>query len=181
MNRSRFWRWRHARPFWGGLFVFLGGTEIFLTVKAPLPVVVHVGMQGFIGYLVPIMVALCGVLLLANPTQRLFYSLIAAVLSLASWLTSNLGGFLVGLLLGLVGSALAFAWTPHRTPAPDGTPAANRTGTPSDTDTPPPNETPAHSRKTPAHSAETRAQDQETWARDHETPAPSHGDQPAQT
>jgi len=126
MNRSRFWRWRHARPFWGGLLVTLAGIWIFLTVKAPLPVVVHVGMQGFIGYLVPIMVALCGVLLLANPTQRLFYSLIAAVLSLASWLTSNLGGFLVGLLLGLVGSALAFAWSPdkRRGPAPAETPEA---------------------------------------------------------
>ena len=124
MNRSRFWRWRHARPFWGGLLVTLAGIWIFLTVKAPLPVVVHVGMQGFIGYLVPIMIGLCGVLLLANPTQRLFYSLIAAVLSLASWLTSNLGGFFAGLLLGLVGSALAFAWSPdkRRGPAPAETP-----------------------------------------------------------
>jgi len=114
MARSAFWHWRHARPFWGGLLVFLGGLEIFLTVKAPLPVVMHVGMQGFIGYLLPIVLALLGVLLIFNPAQRLFYSLLAAVLALASWLTSNLGGFIVGLLLALVGSALAFAWSPDK-------------------------------------------------------------------
>ena len=114
MPRSAFWRWRHARPFWGGLLVLLAGIWIFLTEKAPLPVIVHVGMQGFIGYLVPIVLALCGVLLIVNPAQRLFYSLLAAVLSLASWLTSNLGGFILGLLLGLIGSALAFAWSPDK-------------------------------------------------------------------
>lgn len=113
-DRSAFWRWRHARPFWGGLLVLLGGLEIFLTVKAPLPVVVHVGMQGFIGYLLPIVLGLLGVLLIVNPAQRLFYSLLSAVLALASWITSNLGGFVVGLLLALVGAALAFAWSPDK-------------------------------------------------------------------
>lgn len=114
MARSAFWHWRHARPFWGGLFVFLGGAEIFLTVKAPLPVVVHVGMQGFIGYLVPIVLALLGLLTIFSPAQRLFYSMVAAVLALASWLTSNLGGFVIGLLLALVGAALTFAWSPSK-------------------------------------------------------------------
>jgi hypothetical protein len=107
-----FARWRHARPFWGGLLIALAGAEILVTVKAPLPVIVHVGMQGLAGYLVPLLLLLCGVLLIVNPAQRLFYSLVAAFLTLASWLTSNLGGFLVGLLLGLIGSALAFAWSP---------------------------------------------------------------------
>jgi hypothetical protein len=121
---SAFWRWRHARPFWGGLLVLLAGVEIFMTVKAPLPVIVHVGMEGFIGYLLPIVIALLGVLLLLNPAQRLFYSLLAAVLSLATWITSNLGGFIIGLLLGLVGSALAFAWSPdkHKPPSLPPTP-----------------------------------------------------------
>jgi len=122
MARSKFWQWRHARPFWGGLFVFLGGAEIFLTVKAPLPVVVHVGMQGFIGYLLPIVLALLGLLIIFSPAQRLFYSLVAAILALASWLTSNLGGFIVGLLLALVGSALTFAWSPDKYTSPPSPP-----------------------------------------------------------
>jgi len=111
---SRWRRWRKARPFWGGLLVILSGIEILLAVKAPLPVVLHVGMQGLVGYLVPVVLLLCGILLLSNPTQRLFYSTVAAVLALASWATSNLGGFLFGMILGLIGSAAAFAWTPDR-------------------------------------------------------------------
>ena len=118
-QRSAFWRWRHARPFWGGLFVFLSGVEIFLTVLAPLPVIVHVGMQGFIGYLLPILIGLLGILLLFNPQQHIFYAMVAAVLALASWLTSNLGGFVIGLILGVIGSAMAFAWSPDKhKPAP---------------------------------------------------------------
>lgn len=114
MATTAWHRWRTARPFAGGLLVILAGAEILLAVRAPLPVVLHVGMQGMVGYLVPVLLLLCGVLLLLNPAQRLFYSTIAAVFALASWATSNLGGFVLGLILGLVGSALAFAWTPHR-------------------------------------------------------------------
>jgi hypothetical protein len=120
MARSAFWQWRHARPFWGGLLVTLGGAEIFLTVMAPLPVILHVGMDGLAGYLVPVLIVVCGVLMIFNPPQRLFYSLVAAILALGSWITSNLGGFVIGLLLALVGSALAFAWSPDKkTASPD--------------------------------------------------------------
>jgi hypothetical protein len=115
-EQSAFKRWRRARPFWGGLLLTLGGGEIFLTVKAPLPVIMHVGMGGLAGYLVPVLILICGVLVLFNPAQRLFYSLVGAALGLGSWITSNLGGFFVGLLLTLVGSALVFAWSPHKSP-----------------------------------------------------------------
>ncbi|HUJ06052.1 MAG TPA: DUF6114 domain-containing protein [Streptosporangiaceae bacterium] len=108
--RLAFRRWRHTRPFLGGLLVTLGGVEILLSERAPLPLVIHIGLQGLAGYLVPLMLLLCGLLLLFNPVQRTFYSLLAVLLSLAAWVTSNLGGFFTGMLLGLVGGALAFAW-----------------------------------------------------------------------
>lgn len=114
---SAFKRWRQTRPFWGGLLVTIAGLEILLAVKAPLPIVLHIGMQGLAGFLVPTILLLCGILALASPSQRLFYSIMAAAMSLASWATSNLGGFIVGLLLGLVGSAMIFAWSPKE-PAP---------------------------------------------------------------
>lgn len=107
----RSWRdWRRSRPFWAGLLVVLGGLEILLTVWAPLPVVLKVGMQNFLGFLIPVLIVLCGLLLWFNPAQRVFYSLVTVVLSLSAWLTSNMGGFIIGLLLGLIGGSLAFAW-----------------------------------------------------------------------
>jgi hypothetical protein len=114
-TRSAWWRWRHDRPFWGGLLVTLAGAEILVTVKAPLPVILHVGMQGVAGYLVPLVLLFCGLLLIFHPPQRVFYSLVAAALTVTTWFTSNLGGFVLGLLLGLIGSALAFAWSPRKT------------------------------------------------------------------
>ncbi|WP_435225070.1 DUF6114 domain-containing protein [Streptomyces sp. Tue6028] len=115
-TRSAFRRWRAHRPFWGGLLLTLAGAEILLTEKASLKVVLHIGMQGLAGYLLPTLMVLCGLLILFNPAQRLFYSLVGILLSLGTWLTSNLGGFLVGLLLGAVGSCLAFGWLPDQEP-----------------------------------------------------------------
>ncbi|MDQ0584106.1 DUF6114 domain-containing protein [Streptomyces rishiriensis] len=114
--RDRFRGWRGRRPFAGGVLLVLGGAEILVTMKAPLPVILHVGMQGLAGYLLPTLMVLCGLLIIFNPTQRLFYSIIAILLSLGTWLTSNIGGFVVGLLMGAVGSSLAFGWLPDQEP-----------------------------------------------------------------
>jgi hypothetical protein len=114
--RAGFRRWRAGRPFWGGLLLTLGGAEVLLTEKASLKVVMHIGMQGIAGYLLPTVMLLCGLLILFNPTQRLFYSLLGILLSLGTWLTSNLGGFFIGLLLGATGSVLAFGWLPDQEP-----------------------------------------------------------------
>ena len=102
--------WRRTRPFWGGLFVVGGACEILASERGPLQLVIHIGIQGLAGYLIPVMLLLCGVLLWFNPAQRAFYSLLSIVLALGSWITSNLGGFFIGMMLGLVGGALAFAW-----------------------------------------------------------------------
>ncbi|WP_062648723.1 DUF6114 domain-containing protein [Streptomyces maremycinicus] len=114
--RDRFRVWRGHRPFAGGVLLVLGGAEILVTMKAPLPVILHVGMQGLAGYLLPTLMMVCGLLIIFNPTQRLFYSIIAILLSLGTWVTSNIGGFVIGLLLGAVGSSLAFGWLPDQEP-----------------------------------------------------------------
>lgn len=111
---GRWRRWRRGRPFTAGVLVALGGAEMLVTLRAPLGVLLHIGPQGLAAYLVPIILVICGALLIATPQQRVFYALVSLVLGLVSWLTSNLGGFLVGMLLALVGGALAFAWTPDR-------------------------------------------------------------------
>src|SRR5262249_57810836 len=91
------YRWRHSRPFWGGLLVLLGGAEILLSERAPLPVVIHVGIVGLAGYLVPAVLLLCGLLLWFTPEQRTFYSILAGLLSLGSWGTTHLGAFFAGM------------------------------------------------------------------------------------
>ncbi|WP_243704598.1 DUF6114 domain-containing protein [Micromonospora sp. KC723] len=115
-RRARWRDWRRSRPFTAGVLITVAGVEMLVTLRAPLGVVLKVGPQGLAAYLVPTVLVLCGVLLLATPQQRVFYALLTLVLALASWLTSNLGGFVVGMLLALVGGSLAFAWTPAKRP-----------------------------------------------------------------
>ncbi|MER6080998.1 DUF6114 domain-containing protein [Streptomyces sp. NPDC001833] len=114
--RPAFRGWRARRPFLGGLLLTLGGGWILLTEKASLDVIIHVGMQGVVGYLLPAIMVLCGLLTLFSPSQRLFYSILGMLCSLGSWVTSNLGGFFVGLLLGAVGSCMIFGWLPDQEP-----------------------------------------------------------------
>ncbi|WP_329269559.1 DUF6114 domain-containing protein [Streptomyces sp. NBC_01451] len=108
--------WRAHRPFLGGLLLTLGGVEILVTMKVSLKIVVHLGMQGLAGFMLPALMVVCGLLILFNPAQRLFYSIVGIMLTLGTWVTSNLGGFFVGLALGAVGSCMAFGWLPDQEP-----------------------------------------------------------------
>ena len=111
------WRnWKRGRPFTGALLAILAGTEILVLYSAPLPVVLHFGLVSLIGFAVPIVMILCGVMLWFAPHPRAFYASLILLLSLASWLTSNLGGFILGMLLGLVGGSLALSWSPNKPP-----------------------------------------------------------------
>ncbi|MBE1531287.1 DUF6114 domain-containing protein [Actinomadura algeriensis] len=107
-----FRRWRRTRPFWGGLFAVLGGLELIMIPLAPMPVTVHQGMAGVASWLIGALLITAGALLWFQPAQRTFFGVLAVLLALASFLTSNFGGFFAGLLLGVLGGALGFAWSP---------------------------------------------------------------------
>ncbi|MCG5219262.1 DUF6114 domain-containing protein [Streptosporangium soli] len=110
--------WRRSRPFWGGLFIVAAGLELLsipLAIDA-LPVAIMFGTVGA-GYLIALVMMIAGVLLWLQPGQRVFLGVIAVLLSLASFVYSNLGGFLAGMILGLLGGMLAVAWTPDSRPA----------------------------------------------------------------
>ncbi|MEU5906206.1 DUF6114 domain-containing protein [Micromonospora sp. NPDC047527] len=114
-----FRRWQRSRPFWGGLFTILAGVEMFASTRMTINgLSFHSGASGLLSLLIPVILVTCGLLIWLSPAQRLFYSIVAAVTAVYSLIGLNLGGFFVGLLLGIVGSALAFAWTPSRTAAP---------------------------------------------------------------
>ncbi len=107
-----FRRWRRARPFWGGLLIVLAGLEIFGTTQMSLGgLTFQMGPTGFLSWLIPTILVTCGLLIWFSPQQRIFYAVVAAITALYSLIGVNLGGFFVGLLLGVVGSGLAFAWT----------------------------------------------------------------------
>ncbi|HEV8172592.1 MAG TPA: DUF6114 domain-containing protein [Actinoplanes sp.] len=119
---SRFQRWRRTRPFWGGLFLLLSALELFLSANLTLQdMQVHFGQEGYLSYVLPAVLVLCGVLAWVTPAQRLFYGIIGVLTALYSFLGLNLGGFGIGMLLGIVGGALTIAWGPPRVAHPPST------------------------------------------------------------
>ncbi|HKE66658.1 MAG TPA: DUF6114 domain-containing protein, partial [Micromonosporaceae bacterium] len=114
-GRRAFRRWRKARPFWGGLFLILSGLELLYSGNLSLGnIEIHLGLIGFYSYIIPLVVILCGALTWTLPSQRLFYGIVGNAAVVYSIVSVNLGGFLIGLLLGIVGGALSIAWVPDK-------------------------------------------------------------------
>lgn len=117
LARGGFRHWRRTRPFWGGLLTGLAGLEIFGTTQMSLAgLSFQTGPTGFLSWLIPAILVTCGLLMWFKPQHRALYAVVAAVTALFSLIGVNLGGFFFGLILGLVGSALGYAWTSE--PAP---------------------------------------------------------------
>ncbi|WP_433211493.1 DUF6114 domain-containing protein [Dactylosporangium sp. CS-047395] len=108
--------WRAQRPYWGGLFLLLSGVELFVSGNLKLALEVHFGPTGFLSYVIPLMMLLCGALTWFSPQQRLFYGILGTVVALYALIGLNLGGFFLGTVLGLVGGGLAVAWAPPAAP-----------------------------------------------------------------
>ncbi|MEV4245808.1 DUF6114 domain-containing protein [Streptosporangium canum] len=81
------------------MFTVAAGMELLsipLAIDA-LPVAVMFGTVGA-GYLLALALIIAGALVWLQPGQRMFLGLIAVLLSLASFVYSNLGGFLLGMI-----------------------------------------------------------------------------------
>lgn len=114
-----FRRWRWTRPFWGGLLTALAGLAIFGTTQMSLSgLTFQLGPTGFLSWLVPAILVTAGLLMWFSPQHRVFYAVVAAVTALFALIGVNLGGFLIGTVTGLLGSALAGGWVPGRPVTP---------------------------------------------------------------
>ena len=105
----RFRRWRRSRPFWGGLLSLLGGLEIALIPLSAYRIIL-VSHSVALAAIVGAVIAILGALMWVTPSQNKLYGLLVLLLGVVSFVTSNLGGFLLGGLLAIIGGSLGFAW-----------------------------------------------------------------------
>lgn len=105
-------KWRRTRPFWGGLLLLLGGAELLVVPLSPLTVLVSLGLGGIAAIGIGIALMAAGLFLWLLPHAHHYVSVNALILSVLSFAATNLGGFLIGMLLGIAGSAMGFGWTP---------------------------------------------------------------------
>ncbi|MFE6775045.1 DUF6114 domain-containing protein [Streptomyces sp. NPDC057702] len=107
-----FRRWRRGRPFWGGLTTVVAGVEIAAIPLAPLRVMVLQGVTGFVSVLMGLVLVLMGLSAWFAPYYRGLAGVLAVLVAAGALVLSNLGGFFVGTIVGVLGGSLVFAWQP---------------------------------------------------------------------
>ncbi|MCA1217993.1 DUF6114 domain-containing protein [Streptomyces sp. 8L] len=130
--RLRFRAWRGKRPFWAGLFTLLSGLPIAYFPYAHL----HVGnltlalatTAGAGSLIIGVLLFTLGMTMWFHSIVRVFAGIAAILLALVSIPVANLGGFIVGFLLALIGGCLSVSWAPGR--AAEQAPAAEEPARP---------------------------------------------------
>ncbi|MFE5869709.1 DUF6114 domain-containing protein [Streptomyces roseifaciens] len=110
-------RWRKARPFWGGLATVLAGAEISVIPLAPLKIMLHQGIAGIPSVLMGLVMVLMGLSAWFAPQYRTLAGVVTVMIAAAALVMSNLGGFLIGTILGVIGGGMVFAWQPVTPPS----------------------------------------------------------------
>lgn len=111
---NAFRRFRKTRPFWGALVLALGGYFVLKPVlNTNFQLLVHLGMGGAQVYILGLGMLACAAVCMFAPSQRYFPAFMGMVFSVASLPLANLGGWIIGMFLGIIGSGLCFSWAPY--------------------------------------------------------------------
>lgn len=111
---TRFTRFRRTRPFWGALVLALGGYFVLdPLLGGSWDFYIAMGAKGIMPMVLGGGMIAASVVALVAPAQRHFPAVIATMFAVASLPLANLGGWLVGMLCGIVGAGMVFAWTPY--------------------------------------------------------------------
>ncbi|MEU3143858.1 MULTISPECIES: DUF6114 domain-containing protein [unclassified Streptomyces] len=122
--RLRFRDWRGTRPFWAGLFTLLGGVPIayfpYTTLKLGHMSLAMATTAGAGSLIIGLLLITLGLTMWFQQATRIFAGVASILLALVSLVVSNMGGFVLGFLLALVGGALALSWVPDKPQAEAG-------------------------------------------------------------
>ena len=130
LDQGRLWfrAWRRTRPFWGGLWAVLGGLEIIKLMSFTLLTAVSGGWNYSAGYILGGGMALFGLVAWFAPHYKTLCGIAVFLIALFAFPTANLGGLVLGTVLGILGGSMIWAWGEKRPSRRDrrGAAAANR-------------------------------------------------------
>ncbi|HIW95174.1 MAG TPA: hypothetical protein H9867_01605 [Candidatus Corynebacterium gallistercoris] len=116
-TNGSFTAWRRRRPFGAGLLMILAEavilTPAYLSFEVSNIQIQISTLSGVSTLLIGVLLMVCGFLTWFREEGRIFSGVAAMILAIVALPTSNLGGFLLGTLLGLLGGAMALSWTPE--------------------------------------------------------------------
>ncbi|MFJ3215461.1 DUF6114 domain-containing protein [Kitasatospora sp. NPDC086801] len=116
------WLWRHfrvfrrTRPFWGGLLAMIAGVPILYFPYAHLSLggltIAMSTTAGAGSMIIGVLMIILGLTGWFQPAVRVFAGIATILLTLVSIPVSNLAGFGLALLPGLIGGGLMVSWAP---------------------------------------------------------------------
>jgi hypothetical protein len=114
---KRFKHWRKRRPFAGGLLLILSGIAIaapaYITVRISDLLVMISTVSGVSTLLIGAALIMFGLGSWFRQETSSYLGVLAILVAIIALPTTNLGGFVIGSLLGIIGGALSFAWQPQ--------------------------------------------------------------------
>ncbi|MFJ7245286.1 DUF6114 domain-containing protein [Kitasatospora sp. NPDC098652] len=130
------WLWRHfrefrrSRPFWGGLLAMIAGVPILYFPYAHLTfgglTIAMSTTAGAGSLIIGVLMIILGLTAWFQPAVRVFAGIATILLTLVSIPVSNLAGFGLSLLPGLIGGGLMVSWAPLPEPSTATAPAKGR-------------------------------------------------------
>lgn len=108
--REVFRAFRQTRPFWGGLTMMLAGAEIAWLASSPIGLALSGGWSTSAGYLIGAALVAFGLVAWFAPVYAPLLGIAGVLVALLAFVSSNVGGFLLGTVLGIVGGAMTFGW-----------------------------------------------------------------------
>lgn len=112
----RFRRWKHVRPFTGGVCLLIAAVFIGLPALSGFRigdvVLTLSSVSGVSTVWLSVLMALCGVAALFWLRSRLLAGLSGMVIALVAFPAANFGGYILGTLFGIMGASFTLAWRP---------------------------------------------------------------------
>jgi hypothetical protein len=108
--RRWFRAFRRTRPFWGGLWLALGGYVVIHLNATPLGLAIGGGWNRSGGYILGGAMVMFGLVAWFSPLYARMVGLFGVLAALAAFVSSNLGGLLVGSVLGILGGSMIWGW-----------------------------------------------------------------------
>lgn len=105
---------RRTRPFWGSVWLVLGGVVVVHFSRTPLTMVVGGGWSSSAGYILGGAMVMFGLVAVFSPLYRGLAGITGVLLGLAAFVAANLGGFLIGTVLAVVGGSMIWGWGEKR-------------------------------------------------------------------
>jgi hypothetical protein len=105
---------RRTRPFWGSVWTVLAGLEIIRMMSFSIGLALNGGWGYSAGYVMGGGLILFALVACFAPHYKALCGVVAFLLALAAFPTANLGGYLLGSVLGIVGGSMMWSWGPKR-------------------------------------------------------------------